>query len=125
MNVSVNGQHFMVPDGASINVNNGVLFVNGQPYRDGEQLKGRVHIEVTGGLASLTVRNGDATIHGDVAGDVDAGGSVQCGEVKGKVDAGGSVQCGDVGGDVDAGGSVKCQDVTGSVDAGGSVRCSR
>jgi len=44
------------------------------------------------------------------------------GDVAGRVDAGGSVSCGDVGGDVDAGGSVSCGDVKGSVEAGGSVR---
>lgn len=62
---------------------------------------------------------------GDLA-TLDCGGSVNVkGNVLGNVDSGGSVECGDVGGDVDAGGSVKCGKVNGDVDAGGSIKMMR
>lgn len=66
---------------------------------------------------------GSADIQGNISGDVDAGGTVNCGDVSGDVDAGGTVNCGDVNGDVDAGDSVNCGDVNGDVDAGDNITC--
>lgn len=122
MQVTVNGKSYNVPNGASINVVNNTLYVNGEKYEGQGYEDKKFEITVTGGLANLKVERGDVTVHGNVEGTVDAGGSVTCQDVAGKVDAGGSVTCGDVGGDVDAGGSVRCGNVGGDVDAGGSIR---
>lgn len=105
---------------------NSVSIINGKVIIDGvcqvtDKLTGVVKIEVTGNLTSLET-DAPVTVHGNVLGNVKAGGSVQCNDVGNNVDSGGSCNCGDVGGDVDAGGSVNCGKVNGDVDAGGSVR---
>lgn len=90
--------------GKNIMVNGDKVFVDGKLVEEG--LSGNVTISFEGDLASLTT-NCSAIVHGNVMGDVDAGGSVTCGDVEGSVDAGGSVKCSHVGGDIDAGGSVR------------------
>jgi len=60
---------------------------------------------------------------GDILGHVTAGGDVDCGGVEGNLSAGGDVDCDAVGGSVNAGGDVDCGDVGGSVNAGGDVDC--
>lgn len=119
--ISVNGTTYELPDGATdVRISGGTLTVGGAPIASG--LSGEVRVRWEGPLASLDCRHGSVTVEGDVAGDVDCGGSATCGNVGGSVDAGGSVSCGNVTGDVDAGGSVRCGSVGGRVDAGGSVR---
>lgn len=122
--INVNGKTVNVPDGCTISVINGTVYVNGKAWEDqGEKLVGRVTLDITGTPLEIKVEHGDVNIAHSVGGNVDAGGSVTVGGmVGGSVDAGGSVTCGDVHGDVDAGGSVKCGKVSGDVDAGGSVR---
>lgn len=66
---------------------------------------------------------GSAEIEGNIGGNVDAGGGVNCDDVGGNVDAGGGVNCGNVGVSVDAGGGVNCGNVGASVDCGGGVNC--
>jgi hypothetical protein len=100
--VIINGKSMSVV-GNNISVINDKVYVDGKLVEEG--LSGNVTISFEGDLASLKT-SGSATIHGNVMGDVDAGGSVKCGNVSKSVDAGGSVTCLNVGGDVDAGGSV-------------------
>jgi hypothetical protein len=114
--VIVNGNSIEVPDGASISVVNGTVYIDGNQV--GSAVNNQIKIKVEGTLASLTVDRGSVECQ-NVEGNVKCGGSATAANVGGKVDAGGSVQCGDVGGDVDAGGSVQCGKVNGSVDAGG------
>lgn len=95
--VSVNGD--------SISIINNKLYINGKEYKFEN---GNVsELEIKGNVASI---NSDCsiTINGDVAGDVDVGGSVNIvGNVTGDIDAGGSVNIsGRHKGDIDAGGSV-------------------
>lgn len=115
--IRLNGKDFA---GRSITVINGRVIIDGNKL-SGEDTTKSIKIEIHGDLASIRVDRGDVEVHGNVAGNVDAGGSIQCKDVEGNVDAGGSIQCGDVKGDVDAGGSINCGNVGGSVDAGGSV----
>lgn len=95
--VSVNGD--------SISIINNKLYINGKEYKFEN---GNVsELEIKGNVTSI---NSDCsiTINGDVAGDVDVGGSVNVvGNVTGDIDAGGSVNIsGHHKGDIDASGSV-------------------
>ena len=90
---------------------NNISVINNSVYVDGKviqtKLSGIVEIKFEGDLASLNC-NGSASINGNIKGDVDVGGSLDCGDIGGNIDVGGSVRCGKVSGDIDAGGSVKC-----------------
>lgn len=97
----INGKTYT---GNNIQITNDSIIIDGVLQES--NVSGIVKVEVTGDIGSLKV-SGSATVHGNVLGDVDAGGSVTCEDVSGDVDAGGSVRCGSVGGDVDAGGSIK------------------
>lgn len=120
--VRVNGKRIDIPNGYSVSIINGDVFVDGRRYTENENLK-QVNIVIEGGCDSLQVDSCDQVeVKGDVRGVLKAGGNVIVhGNAHNKVDAGGSIHCGDVGGDVDAGGSVTCGNVSGSIDAGGSV----
>ena len=120
--VRVNGKRIDIPNGHSVNIINGDVFVDGRRYIENENLK-QVNIVIEGGCDSLQVDSCDRVeVKGDVRGVLKAGGGVIVyGNAHNKVDAGGSIQCGDVGGDVDAGGSAICGNVSGTIDAGGSV----
>ena len=59
----------------------------------------------------------------DVAGYVQAGGSITCGAVGKDASAGGAIQCGAVGGNASAGGAVTCGAVGKNASAGGTVNC--
>lgn len=102
-NITINGRSFSVK-GNNISVINNRVIVDGVVIEDG--LSGIVEVKFEGDIASLRC-DGSATINGNVMGNVDAGGSVDCGDVGRNVDASGSVRCGNVGGDIDAGGSVR------------------
>lgn len=118
--VVVNGVKIETPDGASISVVNGKVFIGGKQIETAKNEK--IEIDVTGALVNLSVDIGDVKCQ-NVEGDINAGGSVNADSVGGSVDAGGSVSCDNVGGNVDAGGSVNCGKIAGSVKAGGSVNC--
>jgi hypothetical protein len=117
--ININGQIY---EGNNVSIVNGVVKIDGV-IQKGEHLEKKIcEIHVLSG--TINQLKTDSSVYcQDVAGDVDAGGSVTVqGSVGGEVDAGGSVKCGAVTGDVDAGGSVTCGSVGGSIDAGGSVR---
>ena len=120
--ISVNGKRISIPNGHSVNIINGDVFVDGRYYTENENLK-QVNIVIEGSCDSLQVDSCDQVeVKGDVRGVLKAGGNVIVhGSAHNEVDAGGSIHCGDVGGDVDAGGNVTCGNVSGSIDAGGSV----
>ena len=63
------------------------------------------------------------TIDGDVNGNIQCGGGVNCGNVGGGVSCGDGVNCGNVGGGVSAGDGVICGNVGGSVTAGDDIHC--
>lgn len=120
--ISVNGKRINIPNGRSVSVINGDVFVDGRRCTENDNLK-QVNIVIEGSCDSLQVDSCDQVeVKGDVRGVLKAGGTVVVhGNVLNKVDAGGNIHCGNVSGDVDAGGSVTCGNISGSVDAGGSV----
>lgn len=99
-----------------------------------------VRIEVQGSASSISIRNGNVTISGNVvktglSGEVRVvwdgplaslecdGSAVIHGTVAGSINAGSGVTVtGDVHGNVKTGYSVSCQKVGGSIQAGGSVK---
>ena len=89
---------------------NNISVINNSVYVDGKviqtELSGIVEIKFEGDLASLSC-NGSASVNGNIKGDVDVGGSLDCNDIGGNIDVGGSVRCNKVSGDIDAGGSVK------------------
>ena len=100
--IIINGTKIQT-SGKSISVNDNSIYVDGNLIVD--NLKGTVDIKFEGDLASLKCQ-GSATIYGNIKGNVDIGGSLNCKDIIGNVDAGGSIKCGNVSGDIDAGGSV-------------------
>ena len=101
--ITINGTTFEVSGPANISVSGDQISVGGKVVSSG--LSGIVTIRWEGPLARLSV-DSSAEIHGDVQGNVEAGGSVKCHSVGGNVSAGGSVHCGNVNGNLEAGGSV-------------------
>lgn len=121
------------------------IFVEGLPWPDGKDLMAVVYqghrllqkrelkrcsrelqfikVEITGEAANVTADYG-IEIHGNVAGDVNAGDGVQCGDVGGSVNAGDGVTCGSVAGNVNAGDGLTCTgSIEGNVSAGDGVTC--
>lgn len=66
---------------------------------------------------------GNATVNGDLVGDLKAGGVVNCDAVTGNVHAGADVNCDGIAGNVTAGCDVNCDEVGGNVTAGCDVKC--
>jgi phage baseplate assembly protein gpV len=120
--VVVNGTRVEVPDGSNVSVINGVIYIDDQPFGGDSKPTGVTKLVIEGAVVNIKTDRASVEVHGEVKGDVDAGGSVTCGNVGGKVSSGGSANCRDVNGNVSAGGSVNCGKVSGKVSAGGSVR---
>ena len=103
--ITVNGTTIEVPDGASVNVTNGHIVINGKEQMSG--LSGVVKVVVEGKIEVLNA-SCDVEVHGDVGGNIDAGCGINCGNVGGNADAGTSINCGNIAGDADAGTSIRC-----------------
>lgn len=106
--VTINGQTFTVPNGCSVSINDGVIFVDGKEWKDGKicgKLSGVVRVELSGDIQSVKT-DASLVVNGDVKGSANSGGSMQCGHIGGNANSGGSMQCGHVGGNVCAGGSI-------------------
>jgi len=93
--ITINGETFIV-EGNNVSVSGNKIRVDGKVIKG--ELEGVVKVEWSGDLASLDCTN--ATINGDVHGDVDCT-NITCGNIGGDVD-GTNVKCGNIGGDVDA-----------------------
>lgn len=119
--INIAGRSF---SGNSITMTGGRIIIDGVDITDQsgiEDPKTILTIKVEGDPISVK-SDLSVSVMGNVAGNVGAGGSVNCNDVGGDVNANGSVNADDITGNVDAGGSVNCDDVGGSVNAGGSVR---
>ena len=105
----VNGKTINVPNGSSVSVVNGGVFVDGHRYTNEDMNLEQLNIVINGDCGSIQVDScSKIEVKGNV-GDIATKGAVDVhGDVDGDIDAGGSVCCGDVGGDIDAGGSVCC-----------------
>ncbi|EWH19965.1 hypothetical protein [Bacillus haynesii] len=98
--VTINGVTY---EGNNITITDNKVQIDGRTVECG--VTGDVKVKIEGSPVKV-YSDASVEVRGDVLGDVDSGGSVNCGNVKGNVDAGGSIRCGTVGGSVDAGGSV-------------------
>lgn len=118
--------------GNSVTVKNNVVYIDGKRVSDDDDddndlvpnSSGILKVEITGNVGSVKSDKSVNVRNGNVEGDVEARGSVNCDKVGGSVDAKGSVNCDGVKGNVTAGGSVNADNIGGSVIAGGSVRSS-
>lgn len=99
--VTINGVTY---EGNNITITDNKVQIDGRTVERG--VTGEVQVKIEGSPVKV-YSDAFVEVSGDVLGDIDSGGSVNCGNVKGDVDAGGSVRCGSVGGSVDAGGSVR------------------
>ena len=66
---------------------------------------------------------GNATVNGNVKGDIKAGGGVNCDKVEGNVTAGAGVNCDEVNGNITAGASINCDAINGNASAGANIVC--
>lgn len=119
-NISISGRDFQ---GKDISIINDRIYIDGVDVTDGPDgvVKGIVEIKVTGDV-SIVKSDRAVTINGNVGGNAESGGSMQCGNVTGSAESSGSMKAGSVGGDAKSGGSMQCGTVAGNVKAGGSVR---
>jgi len=62
-------------------------------------------------------------IEGDVQGNANAGGGINCGNIGGDANPGGGINCGNIGGDANPGGGMNCGNVGGDANAGGGINC--
>lgn len=117
--MTINGRTFT---GNTMTMMNGRIIVDGKDVTDdtGVDTKSILEVKITGDVGRV-MSDVAVSVHGNVTGDVQAGGAVSCDNVGGSVSAAGSVSADDIKGNVTAGGSVSCDDVGGSVKAGGSV----
>ena len=99
--IVINGIKTIVDRCCSVIVDNNIISINGKKICGCEGKE----VTIEGDVGSLKC-TGNVKVHGNVTGNIDAGGSVQCNNVGGEVDSGGSVRCSKVGGSIDAGGSV-------------------
>lgn len=100
--IIIDGEHIAV-NAKSITINNGTIIADGKVIKGG--LSGVVELEVKGDLMSINT-TGSVTVNGDVHGDIDTTGNVNCGNVGGDVDTTGIVNCSQVHGNVDTMGNV-------------------
>jgi transcriptional regulator with XRE-family HTH domain len=66
---------------------------------------------------------GNANIDGDVNGNADCGGGLECGNIGGYADCGGGINCGNIGGYAECGGGLNCGNIGGNADCGGGLNC--
>lgn len=109
--------------GNNVTIRNGSVIVDGKVI-EGIELKSPVTLKVEGDPLNVK-SDGNIAVFGNVAGNAEAGGNIECECVGGYVEAGGSVNSGDVTGYVNANGSVTCGNIGGHVKANGSVNMTK
>jgi hypothetical protein len=97
--IVVNGIHIDAPDGASVRVINGTVFVDGKKTEGGKNEDGVTKVVWEGPCGPLSA-DGEIVVKGDVYGNVN-GNSVTCNKVTGDVDAN-VVNCWSIHGNVEA-----------------------
>ncbi|MEC2335199.1 hypothetical protein [Bacillus subtilis] len=115
--ITINGKSY---SGRSVIINNDQVIVDGVLQTDGFGDVKEIKVDAKG-FAGILVIEGNATIKGNIDGQVQTRGSLSCKNIFGDVSAGGSINCEDIDGDANAGGSVNCNCIGGEVKAGGSI----
>lgn len=113
--MQINGRTINVPNNSSVTISNdNKVYINGKEYTENESDKVKEIKFIIEGQANITFQQ-NATILGNVTGNIQSNGSVSCNDVKGDITSKGSVSCDDVGGNVSTKGSISCDDVGGNV----------
>lgn len=99
-----------------------VVLCRGKSVVDSREADSPIRIKLDSKIDSIEVW-GSAHIIGDVYGNLNAGGGVNCDKVDGNISAGAGVNCDEVSGDVNAGAGVNCDGVGGNVSAGTNIVC--
>lgn len=99
-----------------------VVLCHGKRVVDNGDLGASFKVILDGSVDKLEVW-GNASINGDVYGNVNAGAGITCDKIEGDVNAGAGVNCDEVQGNVNAGASVNCDSVGGDVQAGTNIVC--
>lgn len=104
MNININGKRFEVPDGAEVSIKDNKIYVGGEELNGGIEVGDReLHIYIAEGARVEGVRSEKSlNVHGEIHGNVQAGGAVNCDNVEGDVYASGAVNCDDIHGNVQA-----------------------
>lgn len=109
--VNINGKSIKVPNGSSVSVVNGVLYVDGKKWED-EELEDKqiVQLVIQGNVGNVN-SSVDVCIEGDVTGDVSASRDVDIRKgVHGNIHASRDVEVGkDVNGNIKAGRDVEVE----------------
>ena len=117
--VTINGKTYETETG-NISVTGNRVIVDGKDV-SGEEYSGVLEIKFEGGLANLSVDNGNVECQ-DIKGNVRAGGSIHAKSITGPVMSGGSLHAETINGDAKAGGSITAGNVSGQPSAQGSLR---
>ena len=99
-----------------------VVLCRGDKVVDFKESDSTIRIKLEGNAEKIEVW-GSANIVGDVYGNLEAGGGINCDRVDGNISAGAGVNCDEVGGSISAGAGVNCDSVGGSVHAGTNIVC--
>lgn len=111
-------------DKQSVEVRNGVIYVNGRSVRkeDGSNLVAEhVHIHLYGDVRNISGSIMNVLAYQNISGRISVTGDLECaGDIQGNIDTTGDIVCrGNIKGDIDCSGSVTC---SGKVD--GSIQSS-
>jgi cytoskeletal protein CcmA (bactofilin family) len=104
MKINVNGKQFEVPEGSSVNIRDNKIYIDDEELNGGIEVGDReLNIYIAEGARVEGVRSDKSlNVHGEIHGNVQAGGAVNCDGVEGDVYAGGAVNCDDIHGNVQA-----------------------
>ncbi|WP_024622487.1 hypothetical protein [Metaclostridioides mangenotii] len=108
--VNVNGVEIDIPNGSSVSIQNGTVYIDGKKYEN-EELKDKqvvnlivngnpqnvsaTNVEVNGTVKQSIDASGNVTVYGDMEASIDAMGNVTInGKHTGKIDAMGNVTAG-------------------------------
>lgn len=101
--VKVNGRTIQVPEGSSVSIINGDVFIDGKQHEFDDDFKvGTLIIE---GNCGNIKTDGNLTVRG-LGGDAHASGNINCGDIDGDCRSGGNINCGNIKGSVRAGGNI-------------------
>lgn len=66
---------------------------------------------------------GNANIRGDIGGNAECGGNINCGNIGANAESGGTINCGNIDGNAESGSSINCGNIGGNIECGTDVNC--